>query len=126
MKPNPSGIEKQLLDVQAGWEEHAAQARFSELTLAQYKAKVKPSLDARERIRTLELQLDAERVARDNADIISIETTLNVVSSVKGDPACGEDSAVYASFGYVRKSARKSGLTRATAAAGQPAVKVAA
>ena len=125
MNPNPSGIEKQLLDVLAGWEEHAPQAKFSELTLAQYRAKVKPSLDARDRIRALELQLAAERIARDNADVISVETTLNVVSSVKGDPACGEDSAVYASFGYVRKSARKSGLTRATAA-GQPAVKVAA
>ena len=28
MNPNPSGIEKQLLDVLAGWEEHAPQAQF--------------------------------------------------------------------------------------------------
>ena len=42
MNPNPSGIEKQLQDVLAGWEEHAPQAKFSELTLAQYRAKVKP------------------------------------------------------------------------------------
>jgi len=126
MNPNPSGIEKQLLDVLAGWEEHAPQAQFSELSLAQYKTKVKPSLEARDRIRTLERQLDAERIIRDNADVISVQTTLNVVNSVKGDPACGEDSAVYASFGYVRKSDRKSGLTRGSADAGQPAVKIAA
>jgi uncharacterized protein YeeX (DUF496 family) len=31
---------------------------------------------------------------------------------VKGDPNHGEDSPLYDALGYVRKSARKSGLTR--------------
>ena len=87
---------------------------------------MKPSLDARERISELERQLDAERIVRDNADVVSVEATLSVVSSVKGASGYGEDSVLYASFGYVRKSDRKSGLTRAAANASQPAVKVAA
>ncbi len=123
---NPSSIQKQIEDVLAGWEEHAAQASFGDLTFAQYKAKVKPSLDSRERIRELERQLDAERIVRDNADVTAVATTLNVVNSVKGASAYGEDSALYASFGYVRKSDRKSGLTRAAANPTQPAVKIAA
>ena len=37
-------------------------------------------------------------------------------SSIKGDPSYGENSALYASLGYVRKDDRKSGLTRAAKA----------
>ena len=40
-----------------------------------------------------------------------------VVSAVKGDPAHGEDSDLYQTMGYVRKSARKTGLTRKTTTA---------
>src|SRR4051794_35499486 len=96
-----------------GWEEHAADATFSGLTLAQFKAKVKTSLDTRAEIETLSRQLDGVRVDRDNADITSEEITNHVVNSVKGDSSFGENSALYASFGYVRKDDRKSGLTRA-------------
>src|SRR5436190_12606427 len=96
-----------------GWQEHAADATFAGLTLAQFKAKLKPSLDARAAIESLERQLDGTRVDRDNADVVSEEIANNVVNSVKGDPNFGENSALYASFGYVRKDDRKSGLTRA-------------
>ena len=44
---------------------------------------------------------------------MSDEITSNVVNSAKGDPNYGENSALYASFGYIRKDDRKSGLTRA-------------
>jgi hypothetical protein len=79
----------------------------------QFKARLKPSPDAREEIKLLELKLDAARVDRDNADVLSNEVADNVVNSVKGDPAFGENSALYASFGYIRKDDRKSSLTRA-------------
>ena len=39
--------------------------------------------------------------------------TANVVNSAKGDANYGENSALYASFGYIRKDDCKSGLTRA-------------
>ncbi len=35
-----------------------------------------------------------------------------VVNGVKGDPAFGEDCDLYEAMGYVRKSERKSGLSR--------------
>ena len=112
MAQNPGINEAKINAVLNGWEEHAAPATFSGLTLAQYKAKVKPSLDARETIAQLELQLAAARIARDNADVASLEITAKVVSSVCGDPDHGNDCALYSSFGYVRKSERASGLTR--------------
>jgi hypothetical protein len=113
MATNPKATGERFADIIAGWEEHAADATFGALTLAQFKLKVKPSLDARTAIEDLERQLDGARVDRDNADVLSEEVTNNVVNSVKGDPSFGENSALYASFGYVRKDDRRSGLTRA-------------
>jgi hypothetical protein len=113
MATNVKGIGEHLNAVIDGWEEHAADATFAGLTLAQFKAKLKPSLDARAAIESLERQLDGTRVDRDNADVVSEAIATNVVNSVKGDPTFGENSALYASFGYIRKNDRKSGLTRA-------------
>ena len=110
--PNPKAIGDHINSVIAGWEEHAADATFAGLTLAQFKAKAKPSLDARVTIDDLDLKLAGARVDRDNADVTSDEIANNVVNSVKGDPNFGENSALYASFGYIRKDDRKSGLTR--------------
>lgn len=114
MPSNPKAIGDFINAVIAGWEEHAPESTFGGLTLTQYKAKVKPSLDARDEVSSLELKLGSARVDRDNADALTDEITNNVVNSVKGDPTHGENSALYASFGYIRKDDRKSGLTRAT------------
>ena len=113
MTSNPKVIGDYINGVIAGWGEHAPDATFGGLTLAQFKAKVKPSLDARDEVGSLVLKLDAARVDRNNADAASDEITNNVVNSAKGDPNFGENSALYASFGYIRKDDRKSGLTRA-------------
>ena len=117
MPSNPKTVRDRIHAIIAGWEEHAPDATFGGLTLAQFKAKVKPSLDARDEVDLLELRLDAARVERDNADRASQVTAANVVNSAKGDPAFGENSPLYASFRYIRKDARKSGLTRGSAAA---------
>jgi len=121
MASHPGAIEEKINAVTAGWTENASGATFGNLTVAQFKLTVKPSVDARATIADLELQLAAARVARDNADVATLAAILNVVSSVKGDPHYGENSALYSSFGYVRKSERKSGLTRGTQPAQQPA-----
>lgn len=109
---NPKIVGDHLEAVISGWEDHAADASFSGLTLAQFKTKVKPSLDTRAVIEDLDLQRDGARVDRENADVTSEEIAANVVNSVKGDTNFGENSALYASFGYIRKDDRKSGLTR--------------
>ena len=126
MAPNPKVTEEKINALTEGWEEIAKNATFYGLTLAQFKTKMKDSMDAREKIDQLERQLAVARVESDNADPASLETIANVVNSVKGDQNYGEDSALYASFGYVRKSERKSGLTRGSQTAPIPLVKVAA
>ena len=125
MATNPKEIGEQITITDSAWEEHAADAAFAGLTRAQYKLKIKPSLDARTNIQDLEEQLKAERVKRDNADVVSNAETLKVVNSIKGDPNHGENSALYAALGYVRKDDRASGLTRKSTDETTPAKKAA-
>lgn len=112
MNSNPGAVGTQIENLVNGLTEHAPDGTFAGKTLAQIKAAVKPSLDARAKVTDLEQQLAAARVERNNADPASVEVVLQVVSSIKGDPNYGENSALYAALGYVRKDDRASGLTR--------------
>jgi hypothetical protein len=49
---------------------------------------------------------------RDDALAHCNEAALRVVWGARGDPEEGDDGELYGGFGYVRKSKRKSGLTR--------------
>jgi hypothetical protein len=95
-----------------GWETLAPEKTFGGMTLAQFKAAVKPSFDAREELRALESQVQAKQIERDNADAESLRRVQLVVNGVIGDPEEGTDSDLYDAFGYTRKSERKTGLTR--------------
>lgn len=94
------------------WKDLRPAKQFAGMTLAQFTAKVQPSLDARGTIAGLEEQMKVAIDQRDTADVPSNEQLLLVVNAVKGDPDEGEDGELYEAMGYVRKSARKSGLTR--------------
>ena len=98
------------------WEANAKDENFADLTLAQFKAKVKPSLDARTNIAYLRAQLPAAIKSRDEGDVVSMETCALVVNAVRGDVGFGEDSAFYKALGYIPKSERRSGLQRKKAA----------
>jgi len=97
------------------WEEHALDAKFAEMTLDQFKAKVKPSLDCREKIANLRRQLETAIKKRQECDAASTDVCAKVVNAVRGDIGYGEDSALYKALGYVPKSERKSGLRRTVA-----------
>ena len=98
------------------WQTLAPDATFAGMTLAQFTAKVQPTFDTRTAIGKLEAQTTSAHDARDAADTVTTQVNQLVVNAVKGDPAHGEDSDLYEAMGYVRKSARKSGLTRKKAA----------
>lgn len=109
---SPKRNKERLDKIIAAWETHAPEKSFGGMTLAQFKAKVKPSYDSRARIVTLEQQRQGELNTRDDVDKESMAAAQAVVNGVKGDPTEGPDSALYEGFGYVRESERKSGLTR--------------
>jgi hypothetical protein len=105
------------------WQTLAPAGTFAGLTLAQYTAKVQPTFDTRTAIDKIAAQTTSALDARDAADVVTTQVNQLVVNAVKGDPAHGEDSDLYEAMGYVRKSARKSGLTRKSSAAPQLAAK---
>ena len=94
------------------WETLAPTATFGGMTLDQFKAKVQPVFDQQDKLSGLDSEFTDTRTQQEIAAQEGNASALLVVNGVKGDPAFGEDSALYAAMGYVRKSARKSGLTR--------------
>lgn len=113
MASSPKDTGALLKAISDAWEKLAPAKKFAEMTLAEFKAKVQPSFDARTAIDALDTQMLKAIDDRDDADKVSVPAAQLVVNSVKGDPAYGDDSALYEAMGYVRKSERKSGLTKA-------------
>ncbi len=111
MAGNPKDNGNKITAIIKAWKDLRPTKSFAGMTLAQFTAKVQPSLDARTLIGQLDDQMTAATVERDNNDVVSLAEVLLVVNSVKGDPAEGEDGELYAAFGYVRKSERKTGKT---------------
>ncbi len=110
----PTEIENKLNKAIQAWEDLAPAKSFAGMTLEQFKAKVDPSLAVRNSLKTANSQKMEAQTQREAHDGESLGALQLVVNSIKGDPTEGEDSALYQAFGYVRKSARKSGLSRKT------------
>ena len=107
---HPSDVEAKCAAVMKGWGLVPTKS-FNGMTLDQFKAAIKPSLDTRASITGLQAQMTQLADDRDDADKISYPLALKVVDSVIGDPDLGTDSAVYEAMGYVRKSERATGKT---------------
>jgi hypothetical protein len=108
----PTTNAAKIQNVITAWDTLAKTSSFSGMTLDEFQAAVKPSFDRRKEIAAIEDQFTSLINQRNDADEVSLEKCNLVVNAVKGDPAFGEDSALYESMGYVRKSERKTGLTR--------------
>jgi len=111
MAGNPKENGDKIAAVLKAWTDLCPTKSFGGMTLAQFTAKVQPSIDARATIDTLNNQLTSAADNRDDADIESMKQVTFVVNGVKSDPDLGEDSDVYEAMGYVRKSERASGKT---------------
>lgn len=110
--PQPKNTFEKILLITNGWETLAPEKSFGGMTLTQFKASVKTSLDTREELRVLERQTQSKMIERDAADTESLRSVQLVVNGVVGDPSEGPESDLYAAFGYTRPSERKTGLTR--------------
>lgn len=91
----------------------APDTAFYSTTLAQFKAEVKPSIDLREKIRSLQLQTRKAIRQRDEADAHSFERISQVASAVKGDRNHGDDGALYEAMGFTRESKRVQNIRKA-------------
>jgi hypothetical protein len=109
---NPKRVAEKLQKVIDAWETLRPTKTFAGMTLDQFKAKVQPSQAARDQLTTARGQAKDNRQIRQASDSASLDLTLLVVNSVKGDPDEGESGGLYAAMGYVPKNQRRSGLTR--------------
>ena len=108
----PKDNEEKLQQILNAWSALAPAKSFGGMTLAAFQAAVTAAQEARQRIDDVEAQLTAAIATRDNADEVGLSKTELVVNGVRADPTEGPDSPLLAEMGYIRKSERKSGLTR--------------
>ena len=78
----PNLVEEKYQAALTAWETLAPDKSFGGMTLAQFKAIVKDSMDARQRIRTLDTQMTDAIKERENADTATAEALELVVNGV--------------------------------------------
>jgi len=107
-----NNVPDRIATIRAAWKELAPQASFAGKTLEEFDLALGPPLQVREEIEALEKQLEGRKADRMTLDEAASEELDLVVNSVKGTRDFGPDSPLYRAMGYVRKSERRSGLTR--------------
>lgn len=111
MPSSNAPLEKIEKIIQA-WESHDPKATFSAMTLDKFKEAVKPSSDVRQELSEVATRTVGLKAKRAAVDVTSRATMDRVVAGVRGDPAHGPDSALWAAMGFTRLSDRSTGLTR--------------
>ena len=101
------------------WREFAADESFAGMTLAEFEAQTLPVVTIRTEIEQTLAKLAGQRRVRNALDAEVQTKILAVVNTVLGAPGHGPDSPMYRAIGYVAKSERASGLTRANAKSGE-------
>jgi len=96
----------------AAWETLAPTESFGGYTLEQFKAKAQQAMDRDAQLSDLNNELTDVHNLRESAIDVVHGAALLVVNGVKATQKFGEDSSLYQTMGYVRKSDRKSGLVR--------------
>jgi hypothetical protein len=85
---------------------------FGGVTLDEFEAQVEKSNLPRKNLERIHDEEMNEETARDSNDVVTIRMCERIKNGVIADPEFGDDSALYEALGFVRKSDRKSGLTR--------------
>lgn len=104
--------EERIRLFRTAWRELAQNQSFAGMTLGQFDTATEPALALRAEIEALGKQIEGKKTERSATDRETLELLDMVVNSVRGTPGYGPDSALYRALGYVRKSERRSGLSR--------------
>jgi hypothetical protein len=115
---SPKQNEKKMMEVLIAWRTIAPEKTFGGMTLAQYEAQVNNSLAPRQRLLEIADEVIEQQALRESEDEVTLKKVELIVAGIIADEEFGSDSALYGACGYVRKSERKSGLTRKNKASG--------
>jgi len=103
---------EKVKSILAGWKNLRSEKTFAGMTLDQFAERTKPIDTTRDEVTRCDNELTAAINARDTADAAAFALAARVVNAVKADEAEGEDGELYEAMGYVRKSERRTGLSR--------------
>lgn len=110
---SPTATYTRLDTFVSAWKKLRSSKAFAGMTPDQFETqKMAPCRQARATVTDLENQMTAALNRREDLDQAALEAMALVVNAVKGDPAEGENGDLYEAMGFVRKSERKSGLSR--------------
>ena len=94
------------------WVEGAPSAKFNGIDQATFQSDIEAAAADDAAIADLESELKMKRDVRDDKYAALNDKRSKVGMGVAGDPAYGNNSPLYGAMGFVRKSEKKSGLTR--------------
>ena len=94
------------------WFEGAPAAKFIAINQNDFQIEIEAAEADDATIANLESELKIKRDVRDDKYSALDQKRSQIGNSVAGDPAYGNDSPLYGAMGFVRKSERKSGLTK--------------
>ena len=120
MANTPKQNETELRKTVSVWRSLRPTKKFLGLTVDEFEAGVKGSLDARDAVTEAEARLTAAINARNAADTENLALVDRFVSAVKADADEGENSEILDALGFVIPSKRKSGLHRRSSVAVLP------
>jgi hypothetical protein len=111
-KPDKKNINKRAAKMENGWEAEAPVAKFKKHTLEDLKAKRQTIEATEQEVEDLKAQAKLKDGEIDDMYHELDEFMVEVGEGVRGHDDYGNDSPLYGAMGFVRKSQRKSGLTR--------------
>ena len=119
MKPNLKKAVERIEKFRGAWEKNAESITLMGTTLAEFTEATKAPCDAKAEAEELRKEAKRRYVKGLNALPEVMPLLERLVYAVQASPEFGPNSAFYQELGYVRKSDRKSGLSRKNP--GQPA-----
>ncbi len=111
-KLNVKVLKEKITKMLSAWLEGAKDGVFMGVSRSVLDAKCKEAETLENEIEELSAQM---KIKEDELTVIYTamnQMRVDVGNGVKGDVNFGDDSALYGAMGFVRKSERKSGLTR--------------
>lgn len=96
----------------AAWREHAPEATFAKMGLAEFEAATEGPDAVMAEMETLRTRMSGLKLQRDQKVNGVKKTLVEVAADVRGNLDYGPDCALYRAFGFVPTSERRSGLTR--------------
>ena len=112
MPKSPKKIEEIIQRALSALRDGAPTKKFNNKGLAELEVQAEKSMAPRRRLDEIANEETEQIALRDSEDIKTLKMIDQIVSGIKGDDEFGDDSALYEMFGFIRRSQRKSGLTR--------------